>query len=229
MGIFRKNYDREGAGNPLPEGGFRRYCVVLATHFWTLIELNLMFVLFSLPIITLPAALCAMNRVCLLLIRNGYCFLWHDFWKEFKSSFLRSLLPAVGFTAMVLFGYYAMSLGLTNAAVPMWSILFWAVGISVTGFAVCWASYFFAYVPLLDQKNKDVLKNARLMCLISPGRLFGTLGVMVLALLFTAALMPTSILLLLILIPVLVQFTVCFLANDLAEAYILTADSEETL
>ena len=229
MGIFRKNYDREGAGKPMPEGGIRRYCTVLATHFWSLIELNLLFVLVSLPIITLPAALCAMNRVCLLYIRDGYCALWHDFWKEFKSSFLRSLLPAVGFTLLLLAGVYVLALGPANAAQPGLFVIFTAAGVSILGFCLCWASYFFAYIPLLDQKNRDVAKNARLMCLVSPGRLFGTLGVLALGAALAMLMAPNSIVLLLVCIPVLVQFTVCFLANDLAETYILTTDAEETL
>jgi len=72
---FFGNRNKEGAGLPLPEGGFWRYAVILATNFWKLVGLNLFFVAFSLPVITMPAALCGLNRVCMLLIRNGYCFL----------------------------------------------------------------------------------------------------------------------------------------------------------
>lgn len=97
MSFFGHGYEREGAGLPMPEGGIRRYALLLTTHFWKLIGLNLLFVLFSLPIITMPAALCGMNRVCMLLIRNGHCFLWQDFIEEFKRSFVRSILPVVFF------------------------------------------------------------------------------------------------------------------------------------
>ena len=100
MGLFGRRGDREGAGLPLPEGGIRRYGVLLATHFWKLVELNLLFILFSIPIVTLPAALCGVNRVCVLLIRNGYCFVWGDFWEEFRRSFRRSLFPALLFALL---------------------------------------------------------------------------------------------------------------------------------
>ena len=72
MSLFGKRQNREGAGLPLPEGGFRRYAAVLGTNFWKLVRLNLIFILFSLPVVTIPAALCGVNRVCMLLIRNGY-------------------------------------------------------------------------------------------------------------------------------------------------------------
>lgn len=79
----------------MPEGGIQRYALLLTTHFRTLVGLNLLFVLFSLPVITLPAALCAMNRVCMLLIRKGCCFLWQDFRQEFRRSFARGSHCAV--------------------------------------------------------------------------------------------------------------------------------------
>ena len=229
MGLFGRRGDREGAGLPLPEGGIRRYGVLLATHFWKLVELNLLFILFSVPIVTLPAALCGVNRVCVLLIRNGYCFVWGDFWEEFRRSFRRSLLPALLFALLLFVGYYAMSLGLTNAGLPVWSVLFWAVGIAASSAGICWGGYFFVLVALLDQKNKVVLKNARLLCMVNPFKAFAVLAAVVLMALLLAALMPLSIALLLICAVVLVQYTVCFLVNGLAEQYILTdaAPSEQ--
>ena len=41
MSIFR-NRNKEGAGQPLPEGGAARYAVLLATNFWKLAGLNLL-------------------------------------------------------------------------------------------------------------------------------------------------------------------------------------------
>lgn len=224
MGLFGKHDNREGAGLPMPEGGIRRYLLLLTTHFWKLLGLNLLFVLFSLPVVTLPAALCAMNRVCMLLIRSGYCFAWQDFWQEFRRSFLRSLLPALLILVLIFFGYYAMSLGLTNAGNPIWSTLFWAIGIGASVAGICWGSYFFALVSLLDQGNPGILKNAWLLCMIRPGRALAVFAIIVTAGFAMAALMPVSILLMAAFTPVLVQYSACFLVNDLAEAYILTSD-----
>ena len=221
MSLFGSQNNRDGAGLPMPEGGIRRYLLLLTTHFWKLLGLNLLFLLFSLPVITLPAALCAMNRVCMLLIRNGYCFAWQDFRQEFRRSFLRSLLPALFFAGLLFFGYYAMSLGLTNAGLPLWSMLFWSIGIGVTVAGLCWGSYFFALVSLLEQGNRGILKNAWLLCMLRPGKAL-TVFVIIAAAGFTmAVLMPVSILLMAVCTAVLVLYTVCFLVNDLAEAYIL--------
>lgn len=225
MGFLGNKTNREGAGLPMPEGGIRRYLLLLTTHFWKLVGLNLLFVLFSLPVITLPAALCAMNRVCMLLIRNGYCFLWQDFWEEFRRSFLRSLLPALLFLLLIFFAYYSMSLGLTNAGLPLWSLLFWAVGIGTAVAGICWGSYFFALVSLLDQNNRGVLKNAWLLCMIRPGSALTVFAIIVAVGLIIAALMPISIFLVICCTAVLVQYSVCFFVHDLADIYILGKDA----
>ena len=95
MGLFSGKFEKEGAGLPMPEGGPARYFSLLISNIWKLVGANVLFVLFSLPLITLPAALCALNRVCILIYKNGSCYLWQDFVGEFRASFLRSLLPAL--------------------------------------------------------------------------------------------------------------------------------------
>lgn len=222
MGLFSGKFEKEGAGLPMPEGGPARYFSLLFSNIWKLMGANVLFVLFSLPLITLPAALCALNRVCILIYKNGSCYLWQDFVGEFRASFLRSLLPALLFFVLLFAGYYFMSLGLTNADLAIWSLVFWTLGIMFGGAALAWGSYFFVLVAMLEQKNKDVLKNARLLCMISPGKaLMAALAVIGGAAL-TAALMPLSTFLVLLIIPAIVQYTVSYLVYELAEEYILT-------
>lgn len=118
-----------------------------------------------------------------------------------------------------------MSLGLTNAGLPIWSMLFWAIGIGMTVAGICWGSYFFALVSLLDQKNLGILKNAWLLCMLRPGRTLAVFAIIMAAGFAMAVLMPVSILLMAACTAVLVQYSVCFLVNDLAEAYILVHDA----
>lgn len=218
---FFGNRNKEGAGLPLPEGGFWRYAVILATNFWKLVGLNLFFVAFSLPVITMPAALCGLNRVCMLLIRNGYCFLWQDFVEEFKRSFKRSLLPALLFSFLIFFGYYAMSLGLTNAGLLLWSSLFWLIGILAAVAGICWGAYFFALLSLLDQDNRGILKNAWLLCMIKPGRALFSLALILAVSFVMAIMMPISILLMLCFTVVLTQYIICSTVYQTAETYIM--------
>ena len=222
MGLFSGRFEKEGAGLPMPEGGPARYFALLFSNIWKLIGANLLFVLFSLPLITLPAALCALNRVCILIYKNGFCYLWQDFIGEFRESFKRSLLPAQLFLFLLFAGYYFMSLGLTNAAIPLWSMIFWTLGLVFALAALAWGAHFFVLVAMLEQGNKDALKNARLLCMISPGKAIFAVLLIIAAAALTAAMLPVSVFLVLTIIPAIVQYTVSYLVYELAEDYILT-------
>ena len=68
------NRNNEGAGRPLPEGGAARYAVLLATNFWKLAGLNLLFVTFSLPVMATVSS----GRILLRSLSaalSGACFL----------------------------------------------------------------------------------------------------------------------------------------------------------
>lgn len=220
MGLFYRP-DREGAGRPFPREGVLRLLLISGTHFWKLVGANMLFILFSLPLVTLPAALCALNRVCLLIYREGNCFLWTEFWQEFRRSFWRSLLPALLFGTLVFAGYFFMSMGAANGIYPVWCMIFWSVGILSAGAGICWGAYFFVLVPLLDQKNLGVMKNAFLLCMIRPSRALLVLAA-VLGMTFGAmALMPVFIVALALVWFAAMQMVTCYLVNKMADEYIL--------
>lgn len=225
MGLFHRPY-REGAGRPVPREGLRRLLVVSGTYFWKLVGANLLFVLFSLPLITLPAALCALNRVCLLIYREGSCFLWLDFRQEFLRSFRRSLLPAALFGALIFVGYFFMSLGAANGIYPVWCMVFWSLGIISAAAGLGWGTYFFVLVPLLNQKNPAVLKNAALLCMIRPSRMLSVLALVLVMTFAAAALMPVFVVALLLFWFAAAQMPVCYLVNEVAEEYILRPHRE---
>lgn len=204
-----------------PKTGFPRFFYLLRTHFWKFAELNLIFLVCSIPVITIPAALCGVNRVCLKLIREGNVFLWEEFRGEFRASFVRSLAPGALFGALLFAGYYCMSLGLTNAALPLWSLLFWVLGIAAGVLGLGWGAYCFVLMPLLSQGNRALMKNALLLCLLQPGRALAVCAVAALAAAAAAVFFPVSTVLLLFGWGALAQYGVCFLVNGPAERYII--------
>ena len=89
-------YFREGPGipkdAPKPEG-LRLLASVLGREWWAFLKLNLLFVAFSLPIVTLPAACFATVSICVAMIEDRNVYLWRDFWSAFRSRFrLRDLV-----------------------------------------------------------------------------------------------------------------------------------------
>ena len=216
-----RRYQKEGPGLPAPKVGLPGFLYILKNNIWTMFGANLLFSLFSLGIITIPAAFCALNRVLVLLIRNGHCFLWQDFVQEFRRSFKRSLLPGLLFLLIFAVAYYFGSLGLTNAAILLSSMLFWAVCIVLLVAGLAWGAYSFVFIALLDLNNRDALKNARLLCMAKPFLALVVSVVIIASLFISAALMPVWIFAIPIFGVVIPQYVVCWLVYDVANEYIL--------
>jgi len=208
--LFGRN--REGKGEPAPKGGVRRYLFLIHTHFGKLVSLNLLFLLFSLPVVTLPAALCGLNRVLVRLVREGNCFLWLDFRDEFKGSFRKSLLPGLGLGLGLFAAYYLLSLGLSNGQ-SLYGMLFSAIGLALGAFVLLFGSWFFVLIAMLPLSNRDLLRNARALMGLEPGRSAAILGILLGAGMFLLFLFPLSLFPLVLILLAFVQYSICFLVN----------------
>lgn len=163
--FFRRQRAPVEDAAPPPEKGAARFFFLLTTHSSKLFLLNLLFVLFSLPVITIPAALSGMNRVCMLLVREGVCFIWADFINEFKTSFFKSMpifLSGAVFIGSACFCFVSgqnkegLSFGLITIAV-----LFFIAGLLIN-------CYSFAMLSLCKLRNKDILHNAISLIFLEP-------------------------------------------------------------
>ncbi len=93
MGWYQALYEGNGRGEgppgPRPKG-LRLLGDILRWHWWTLVKANILFWLFCLPLVTIPAALKALSRVCVLLLRGEPLDLWPDWWGAFRQGFARA-------------------------------------------------------------------------------------------------------------------------------------------
>lgn len=153
---------KERLDEPAPSQGRAAYFYKLTTFFWKFMTLNCLFLLASLPIVTIPVALTAVNRVCIKLIRTGNVLVWEEFRDEFKSSFKKGLRMGLFFAVWLFVAYYILSLGLTNWENPT-GVIFMAVGAIVFAVMAIWASYGFVLLASLDLPVRQLLKNARIL------------------------------------------------------------------
>jgi uncharacterized membrane protein YesL len=150
-----------------PKKGIARFLFLAYTHFAKLIGLNMLFLLFCIPVITIPAAVSGLNRVCVLLVREGTCSVWSDFIKEFKCSFFKSI-PLAVFCAFlfadaaicVYFGQIVESDGTA-------ALLLFAAIILCT-LAILISCYTFVLLPLVALRNRDILRDAVSLIVLQP-------------------------------------------------------------
>ena len=202
-----RNKSGPGVSVPPPQKGIKRLFFLLGTHFFKLVRLNLLFLVFCLPIITIPAAYLGMTRVIMNLVRNGNCFLWNDFWLEFKENIFRGMLIGIVAGAIVTaFYYFPVLLGFVATGTGI------AFGIGIFIYIIrCYAFPLMTTVQLTAGTN---IKNACALVSIEWKR---TLLLAVLSALFWVPVimfLPYTIPVMLFLWFALSQLVVCIIVNE---------------
>ncbi len=199
-----------------PRKGAKRFFFLLTTHPWKLVTLNLLFLLFSIPVVTIPAAVCGMNRVLIKLVREGNCFLWSDFWQEFKASFFKAI-PFGLIVAFLLFdSYYALSVSKSGGG-----ILPGALGLFLLGLGVLFGSYSFVLMSALDLKGSHIARNALILMATEWKTNLVMIGSIAVTALFIAALFPYTLVLLLFIWVALQQLIICTAVNETMQRRII--------
>lgn len=160
MNVFQLLYApkkaRDAAEQDIPAGGVRLYGYLLFTNLGRMVVLNLLFVLFLLPVITIPAACAATSRVCMKLARKEPFLFWQEYWGEFKARFfsrlgvwilLMALPMAIACWARLLLG------GELNSSL--------LAGLYALAFLV--AGYFFPLCAMLDLPASVNMRNAAVL------------------------------------------------------------------
>ncbi len=93
MGLFNQ-YQREGKGVGKEENTprFLQFFQILGRKFWYLIVLNMLYVVFCLPIVTIGPATAGLTKVLRNFAREEPAFLWGDFIEAFKKNFRQAFL-----------------------------------------------------------------------------------------------------------------------------------------
>lgn len=216
------NKQKTGAGvsTPPPVRGAARVFFLAYTHFAKLVGLNLLFLLFCLPVITIPAALSGMNRVCILLVREGTACVWSDFIREFRSSFLKSL--PLGLLCAFLFAdaAFCFFLGMATNSTGLMPVLLLAAAVLAVA-AILLTCAIFVLMPLVALKNGDILRDALFIIMKEPKTDLLLLAVAGGSLTAAILLLPYSIPVISVLAPSLISLATCTILHDPIKYHIL--------
>jgi uncharacterized membrane protein YesL len=219
MDIFTRYHawrDKPGKGEQgsPPDKGLKRFAFILKTHFFKLIRLNLLFILFCIPVITIPASMAGMTRVLMRLTREGICDMWTDFWKEFKTEFTQRLLAWLILTVIpVIVAMLPVLFIVETPTTGLW------IALSAVSYAI--QCYLFPLWTILDVSLKANIRNAFALCLMEWKRslliLITAGGVHVFCFLF----FPVSAPLLLLISFSFAQLIICVIVNEPIEKHLI--------
>ncbi len=139
---------------------------ILRQNLWELIGLNLLFILFSLPVVTLPAALTAMSNVTLKMAREEIYTFREDFVGMFKASFVRSLALGVPFGLILTATYFLVPFYRTAVAS---SVLFYvplAIVVLATLVVLMAGMYAFPMLAAVELPLMQIVRNAVLLAFL---------------------------------------------------------------
>ena len=221
MGLFQNigSLEKEGPGRPEPERGVARYVFLLWNNIGKLIGANFLFILFSLPVATIPAAITGLSRVCIQLVREGTVHVWEEFWKEFKRCFWKSIFIALCTISLLLWCTFFLRFGLIEGGVLC--VIFFIAAIILGMLTLLWSAYAFVLLSLLDLPFKGIIRNAFQLVFLGIPHSLGVLGTEIVVVLFTVGLFPLSAAALLLFGFVWTQFTICFFINAPVQKWIV--------
>lgn len=162
---FRK---KEGAGRPAPRSGIKGYLYLIYTYYWQMLFLNICFCLACIPVVTIPIALTALNRVYIKLCRDGVVLFWQEFLSECKSSWKKSLRAGLLYGVLLFVCYYLLSL--SNGGMDLWGMFTGIVGLVLFILAVVTGAYTFILIAVQELPLKVLLKNAGNLAVLCPGQ-----------------------------------------------------------
>ena len=122
--------------------------------------LSLLWILFSLPIVTCGAATTALYYTVHKVIRYDRSHVWREFWKSFKENFKQSTIVWV--ISLVIF--YVLSVDflfvynlISAGKIGVWVYIPFALA---TVFMIIYITYIFGYIARFENSLKNILKNS---------------------------------------------------------------------
>ena len=187
---------REGPGVPRhapPKRGLALLASVVAREWWTLVELNLLYVLCCLPLVTIPAAQIAMTRICVLMIEDRPVYLLRDFRDIFLRRFWRATaFGALAFAAIALACYAAYFFAQAARADIVFAMPL-SASVATAAFAALAAAHGFALLAMGDESLGATIRLALLGALARPLPALAAFGIVAILWLLHVAFYPASI------------------------------------
>jgi uncharacterized membrane protein YesL len=147
-----------------PDSALMRFLTRIAD----LMLLNILFVVTALPLVTLPAALTALDFVALRVATDTDRTITSDYFRSFRQNFRQAtvigLLLAVAVAALA--AWYVVVSELVPSGVLRFLLL--AVWFVLAFVGAMWALYVFPYLAKFEGGTREMLRNARLMSFRHP-------------------------------------------------------------
>lgn len=129
------------------------------------IILSILWILFSLPVVTAGTATTALYYCVIKVLREDRGECSSRFWQSFKSNFKQSTIVTV--FALLIAALAAITGSVVHALYPAEDVLskIYLVCLILLVFGIAWLHYIFSYIAKFQNSMANILKNSLVICL----------------------------------------------------------------
>jgi len=169
MRIFSPNFVREGPGvkkNEPSKEGISLFFQLFIMRFWDILKLNIIFVLYCIPIITIVPAFSALTSITMLMFQKKHIYILSDFHKAFKDNWKQSVISSfiicLFFTLLgiSLLFYYRLAQEKTIFYVMFFLCLFITILLGLASL------YIHPLIATISLPITDIFKNSLLLSIV---------------------------------------------------------------
>ncbi|MBX5156911.1 MULTISPECIES: YesL family protein [unclassified Rhizobium] len=171
MQRLRDMWTREGPGirkDAPKRTGLALFAEILAREWWEMVKLNVLFILASLFVVTLPAALAAMARVSVAFVEDRNTYLLREFTEAFLRYFWRATAWGLALTGALAICIHAI---MTYAAGARDDLLLAApltIALAAAAFVAVFACHLIVLMVMRDLPALRLLRLAALASVLRP-------------------------------------------------------------
>lgn len=169
MGLF---YNNNVSGKGVAKNGpkkkpFFRFWELFANKFWTFFTLNLIYVLFCLPVVTIGPATAALTA----MMRNIYLerpqFIWHDFVQYFKKNFKQAFFVGILDLIAVAVGVITFIQYARQDEIDTSSQVMYLLSIAAQMMFFLMNFYIYPQLVALDMRLGGIIKNSAILIFVN--------------------------------------------------------------
>ena len=208
LGLF--NYGKAGSGvkkGAPKKKSFFLFWEIFGNKFWKFFQINLIYVLFCLPIVTFGPATAAMTQIMRKYVIGEPIFVWHEFITAFKKNFKKSFVIGTVDLALIAGFFFALnfylspfmaegSVGDVVGGMGSQNLLLFGACIVVGFYVFIMHFYIYPQIVALDLSMKHIINNSLRLMIAGLKRNLVALFAAILLVFLMAMLFPYSVFLL---------------------------------
>lgn len=227
-----KLFDYQSSGKGVSKAApqkkpFFRYWEIFGRKFWKIIELNMLYVLFCIPVITFGPATAALTHVMRKFILEQPCFVFDEFFTAFKKNFKQSVFIGIVDIIMMVSLFVALFQYLALDKLPDGAIVY--ICIMVCCATLVFMMHFYIYLEIVALKLSlgAILKNAVFLVFLGVKRNFINLVINLAIVTLIVLFLPYSVFAVIFLPLSLMCYTTTFICYPVVQKFIINPYYEE--